>query len=216
MTVAIIDFGAGNLRSAQKAFEHAIAEAGLDETVVITANPDVVARAERVVLPGDGAFADCKRNLEAIDGMIVAIDEAIDERGRPFLGICVGMQLLATRGVEHAVTDGLDRIPGEVRAVEPGDPALKVPHMGWNTLAARRDHPLFDGIVLGPEGWHAYFLHGFHLVADNEDDVAAIADYGGPVTAIVARDNVAGTQFHPEKSQKLGLRLVANFLTWKP
>jgi imidazole glycerol-phosphate synthase subunit HisH len=216
VTVAIIDYGAGNLRSAEKAFEHAIAELGLDETVAVTANPDVVARAERVVLPGDGAFADCKRNLEAIDGMIEAIDAAIDERGRPFLGICVGMQLLATRGVEHAVTQGLDRIPGEVREVAPDDPALKVPHMGWNTLAARRDHPLFDGIVLGPEGWHAYFLHGFHLVAENEDDVAAVADYGGPVTAIVARDNVAGTQFHPEKSQKLGLKLVANFLKWKP
>jgi glutamine amidotransferase len=184
--------------------------------VTVTANPDIVARAERVVLPGDGAFADCKRNLEAIDGMIAAIDAAIDERGRPFLGICVGMQLLATRGVEHAVTQGLDRIPGEVRAVEPNDPALKVPHMGWNTLAARRDHPLFDGIALGPEGWHAYFLHGYHLVAENEDDVAAVADYGGPVTAIVARDNVAGTQFHPEKSQKLGLKLVANFLKWSP
>ncbi len=216
MTVAIIDFGAGNLRSAEKAFERAIAELKIGETVAVTTNPDVVARADRVVLPGDGAFADCKRNLAAIDGMIDAIDEAIDRRGRPFLGICVGMQLLATRGVEHAVTDGLDRIPGEVRAVEPADPALKVPHMGWNTLARRREHPLFDGLVLGPEGWHAYFLHGFHLVADNEDDVAAVADYGGPVTAIVARDNVAGTQFHPEKSQKLGLRLVANFLTWKP
>ena len=214
MTVAIIDYGAGNLRSAEKAFEHAIAELGLAETVVVTTNPDVVARAERVVLPGDGAFADCKRNLAAIDGMIEAIDEAIDGRGRPFLGICVGMQLLATRGVEHAVTDGLDRIPGEVRAVAPADPALKVPHMGWNTLAQRREHPLFDGIALGPEGWHAYFLHGYHLVADDEDDVAAVADYGGPVTAIVARDNVAGTQFHPEKSQKLGLRLVANFLKW--
>jgi len=216
VTVAIIDYGAGNLRSAEKAFEHAIAELGLDETVAVTANADVVARAERVVLPGDGAFADCKRNLEAIDGMIEAINATIDERGRPFLGICVGMQLLATRGVEHAVTDGLDRIPGEVREVAPDDPALKVPHMGWNTLAARRDHPLFDGIALGPEGWHAYFLHGFHLVAENDDDVAAVADYGGPVTAIVARDNVAGTQFHPEKSQKLGLRLVANFLKWKP
>jgi len=216
VTVAIIDYGAGNLRSAEKAFEHAIAELGLTETVVVTTNPDVVARAERVVLPGDGAFADCKRNLAAIDGLIDAIDEAIDRRGRPFLGICVGMQLLATRGVEHAVTQGLDRIPGEVRAVEPSDPALKVPHMGWNTLAARREHPLFDGIALGPEGWHAYFLHGFHLVAENEDDVAAVADYGGPVTAIVARDNVAGTQFHPEKSQKLGLTLVANFLKWSP
>ena len=216
MTIAIIDYGAGNLRSAEKAFEHAIAETGSDESVVITSNPDIVARAERVVLPGDGAFADCRRNLDSIDGMIEAIDEAIDQRGRPFLGICVGLQLLATRGIEHGVTPGLGRISGEVRAVAPSDPALKVPHMGWNTLAARRDHVLFDGIQFGPEGWHAYFLHGFHLVAANDDDVAAVADYGGPVTAIVARGNVAGTQFHPEKSQVLGLKLIANFLRWKP
>ncbi len=216
MTVAIIDYGAGNLRSAQKAFQYAIAEIGADETVTITANPDIVARAERVVLPGDGAFADCKRNLAAIDGMIAAIDEAIDERGRPFLGICVGMQLLATRGVEHGVTAGLGRIGGEVRAVEPNDPTLKVPHMGWNTMTARGGHHLFDGIRFGGGGWHAYFLHGFHFVADNDDDVIAVADYGGPVTAIVARGTVAGTQFHPEKSQKLGLRLIANFLRWSP
>jgi len=216
VTIAIIDFGAGNLRSAEKAFERAVAESGRDEEVVVTTNPDVVARAERVVLPGDGAFADCKRNLAAIPGMIAAIDEAIDARGRPFLGICVGMQLLAERGVEHAVTDGLGRIKGEVRAIEPDDATLKVPHMGWNTLAMRRDHPLFDGIAFGPEGWHAYFLHGYHLVAEDDADVAAVADYGGPVTAIVVRDNVAGTQFHPEKSQRLGLRLVANFLKWSP
>ncbi len=216
MSVAIIDYGAGNLRSAEKAFQHAIAERGVSEDVIITADPEVVARADRVVLPGDGAFADCKRNLDAIPGMIAAIDETIDRRGRPFLGICVGMQLLATRGVEHAVTPGLDRIPGEVRAVEPDDPALKVPHMGWNTLTAMSRHPLFDGIALGPEGWHAYFLHGFHLVAEREDDVIAVADYGGPVTAIVARGTIAGTQFHPEKSQKLGLRLIANFLEWAP
>jgi len=216
MTVAVIDYGAGNLRSAEKAFEHAIAARGSREDVVLTANPDIVACADRIVLPGDGAFADCRRNLDAIPGMIEAIDEAIDRRGRPFLGICVGMQLLATRGVEHSVTSGLDRIPGEVRAVAPDDPALKVPHMGWNTLTAMTRHPLFEGLSLGPEGWHAYFLHGFHLVAENESDVAAVADYGGAVTAIVARGNVAGTQFHPEKSQKLGLRLIANFLEWKP
>ncbi len=216
MSVAIIDYGAGNLRSAEKAFQHAIATSGRREDVIITADPEIVARADRVVLPGDGAFADCKRNLDAIAGMIEAIDETIDVRGRPFLGICVGMQLLATRGVEHAVTPGLDRIPGEVRAVEPDDPALKVPHMGWNTLVAMSRHKLFDGIALGPEGWHAYFLHGFHLVATREDDVAAVADYGGPVTAIVARGTIAGTQFHPEKSQKLGLRLIANFLEWAP
>jgi len=217
MSVALIDYGAGNLRSAAKAFEHAIAQAGLDERVEITADPDVVARADRIVLPGDGAFADCRHNLDAVPGMIEAIDEAIDRRGRPFFGICVGMQLLATRGVEHGVTSGLDRIPGEVRAVEPNDPALKVPHMGWNNLLDRQQqHPLLHGLSLGPEGWHAYFLHGFHLVPDRHEDVVAVAEYGGEVTAIVARGNVAGTQFHPEKSQRLGLALLGNFLRWKP
>jgi len=216
MNVAIIDYGAGNLRSAEKAFQYAIRAAGMDDTVTVTSDPDVVARADRVVLPGDGAFADCRRNLDAVDGMIEAIDETIDERGQPFFGICVGMQLLATRGLEHAVMPGLDRIKGEVRAIEPDDPGLKVPHMGWNTMRAVAGHPLFEGIRLGDDGWHAYFLHGFHLVPDNPRDVAAIADYGGPVTAIVARDTVAGTQFHPEKSQKLGLTLIGNFLKWKP
>jgi glutamine amidotransferase len=216
MTIALIDYGAGNLRSASKAFEHALAAIGASDTIAVTADPDIVAHAERVVLPGDGAFADCRRNLDAIPGMVEAIDLAIDTNGRPFLGICVGMQLLATRGVEHGVSPGLDRIAGEVRAVVPADPGLKVPHMGWNTLNALRDHPLVNGIELGPEGWHAYFLHSFHLVADEPEDVVAVADYGGEVTAIVARDNVAGTQFHPEKSQRLGLALIANFLAWKP
>ena len=216
MTVAIIDYGAGNLRSAEKAFQFVIASSGRSQDVVITADPDIVARADRVVLPGDGAFADCKRHLDATPGMIEAIDETIDRKGRPFFGICVGMQLLATRGLEHAITPGLGRIAGEVRAVTPDDPALKVPHMGWNTMTAMTRHALFDGIAFGPEGWHAYFLHGFHLVAEREEDVAAVADYGGPVTAIVARGNIAGTQFHPEKSQRLGLKLIANFLEWKP
>jgi glutamine amidotransferase len=216
VTVALIDYGAGNLRSAAKAFEHALAGSGGHEAVVISADPDVVARADRVVLPGDGAFADCKHNLAAIDGMLDAIEEAIDERGVPFLGICVGMQLLATRGIEHAVTDGLDRIKGEVRPVTPNDASLKVPHMGWNTLSANAPHALLSGIRLGPEGWHAFFLHGFHLVPVDIGDVIAAADYGGPVTAIVARDNVAGTQFHPEKSQRLGLKLIENFLAWSP
>jgi len=216
VTVAIIDYGAGNLRSAEKAFEHALAGRGTTEDVVVSADPEVVAGADRVVLPGDGAFADCKRNLAAIDGMLEAIDEAIDDRAVPFLGICVGMQLLATRGLEHTVTDGLDRIKGEVRAVTPNDPSLKVPHMGWNTLSANAPHPLLAGIRLGPEGWHAFFLHGFHLAAEDSGDVIAAADYGGPVTAIVARGNVAGTQFHPEKSQRLGLKLIENFLAWSP
>ena len=216
MTIALIDYGAGNLRSAAKAFERAVAESGSGEDVVVTSNPDIVARAERVVLPGDGAFADCKSNLEAIAGMTDAIEEAITVRARPFLGICVGMQLLATRGIEHGTTSGLDRIPGEVRLIEPTDRRLKVPHMGWNTLTPTAGHPLFEGLSLGRDGWHAYFLHSYHLVAKQPDDVVATADYGGAVTAIVARGNIVGTQFHPEKSQKLGLRLIANFLAWSP
>ncbi len=216
MSIALIDYGAGNLRSAAKAFERMIAAAGASQAVEITSDPETVARADRVVLPGDGAFADCRRALDAIPGMVEAISEAVDRRGRPFLGICVGMQLLATRGLEHGVVPGLDRIPGEVRAVAPADPALKVPHMGWNTISARSRHPLLDGIALGPEGWHAYFLHGFHLVAANESDVVAVAEYGGLVTAVVARGNVAGTQFHPEKSQRLGLAMIGNFLRWNP
>jgi len=216
MTVAIIDYGAGNLRSAAKAFEREIAGRSLSDEVVVTSNPDIVARADRVVLPGDGAFADCKRNLLAIDGMVDAINEAIDARARPFLGICVGMQLLATRGIEHGSTPGLDRIPGEVRAIAPQAGGLKVPHMGWNTLVAHSGHKLFRDIAFGGDGWHAYFLHSYQLVADDAGDVIATADYGGPVTAIVARDSIAGTQFHPEKSQRLGLQLIANFLDWSP
>ena len=216
MTIALIDYGAGNLRSASKAFERMVAASGESQAVEITSDPDVVAKADRIVLPGDGAFADCRRNLDSVDGMIEAISEVVDRRARPFLGICVGMQLLATRGVEHGIHPGLDRIPGEVRAVAPNDPALKVPHMGWNTIGARSAHPLLDGIATGPDGWHAYFLHGFHLVADDESDVVAVADYGGSVTAVVARGNIAGTQFHPEKSQRLGLAMIGNFLRWRP
>jgi len=216
VSIALIDYGAGNLRSAAKAFEYAIAASGRPDSVTITADPEIVVKADRVVLPGDGAFADCRRNLDAVPGMVEAIRESIETRGQPFLGICVGMQLLTTRGLEYGVTEGLDIIPGEVRAVMPNDPALKVPHMGWNTLTAHGDHPLLDGIATGPDGWHAYFLHSFHLVVDKPDDVVASAEYGGDVTAIVARGNVAGTQFHPEKSQRLGLALIGNFLAWKP
>ncbi len=216
MSIAIIDYGAGNLHSAEKAFQFALASLGRREDVLVTSDPDVVAGADRIVLPGDGAFADCRNSLDAISGMGDAIKHVIDQRARPFLGICVGMQLLATRGIEHAVTDGLDRIPGEVRPVTPADVTLKVPHMGWNTMEKRREHALFNGIAFGETGLHAYFLHGYHLVADIAADVAAVADYGGPVTAIVIRDTVAGTQFHPEKSQKLGLTLIANFLNWTP
>ena len=216
MSVAIIDYGAGNLRSAEKAFQYAIAAAGRSDRVLITADPDVVARAERVVLPGDGAFADCKRNLDAIPGMIEAIDETIDTRARPFLGICVGMQLLATRGLEYEITQGLDWIGGDVALIEPEDASLKIPHMGWNTLGASRSHPLLEGIETGPAGLHAYFVHSYALKPRDRSDLVAETDYGGAITAIVARDNIAGTQFHPEKSQELGLSLIANFLRWRP
>ena len=216
MTIAVIDYGAGNLHSVRKALELAARLTGRSAPVLVTSAPDVVASADHVVLPGDGAFADCRAQLDAVPGMIEAIGDVVDRRGRPFLGICVGMQLLATRGVEYAVTPGLGRIAGEVRPVAPADPRLKVPHMGWNTLEADRDHALLDGIPLGPDGWHAYFLHGFQLYAEDAADIVASADYGGPVTAVVATDNLAGTQFHPEKSQKLGLALLANFLKWKP
>jgi glutamine amidotransferase len=216
MTIAIVDYGAGNLRSAAKAFATALADLGRDEPVEITAAPERVAAADRVVLPGDGAFADCRRGLAAVDGLDQALDEAIRGRGRPFLGICIGMQLLADHGYEHGETAGLGWLPGDVVKVAPADPALKVPHMGWNTLEARRAHPLLDGLPLGPDGLHAYFLHAYHLRTADDADVVAAADYGGPVTAVVARGNIAGTQFHPEKSQRLGLALIRNFLRWAP
>ena len=210
MSVAIIDFGAGNLRSAQKAFEHAIAAAGRAEEVIITADPAVVARADRVVLPGDGAFADCKRNLLAIPGMIEAIDETIDVRGRPFLGICVGMQLLATRGVEHAITAGLDRIPGEVRAVKPDDPALKVPHMGWNQLRlTERKCPLFKGLS---DLQSVYFCHSYYPAAGDRGIMAAMTKYGIDFPSVIRQGQVFATQFHPEKSQKAGLKILENFV----
>lgn len=215
MSVAIIDYGAGNLRSASKAFETALRNENRRDVVTVTNDPEIVAKSDRIVLPGDGAFRDCRHNLDATPGMIEAVNAVIDD-GRPFLGICVGMQLLATRGLEYGHTEGLDRIPGEVRLIEPSDASHKIPHMGWNTLHQEKRHKLLHGIPLGEEGWHAYFLHAYQLVPDDKDDVLAVAYYGTPVTAIVARDNIVGTQFHPEKSQKLGLALIANFLKWKP
>ena len=213
--VAIIDYGSGNLHSAAKAFERSARESEADAQIIVTADPDVVAAADRVVLPGVGAFADCKRGLEAVPGMRAALESSVREKGRPFLGICVGMQLMATRGLEFEVTQGLDWIAGEVRAIEPRDPLLKIPHMGWNTLEANA-HPLLDGIATGPQGLHTYFVHSFHLVPDERSAIVAETDYGGPITAMVAKDNMAGTQFHPEKSQTLGLKLIANFLKWRP
>ena len=216
MSVAIVDYGSGNLHSAAKAFERAAHDAGLEQTIVVTHDPGVVASADRVVLPGVGAFADCRRGLDAVDGMVAAIEEAVRQKGRPFFGICVGMQLLAERGREYEVTEGLGWIAGEVDRIAPNDPNLKIPHMGWNTLNVARPHPLLEGLTLGPQGRHAYFVHSYELKVAERADLVAAADYGGPITAIVARDNIVGTQFHPEKSQKLGLALIANFLQWKP
>jgi glutamine amidotransferase len=215
MSVAIVDYGSGNLHSAHKAFERAAREAGLDCVVKVTSNPDDVARAEHIVLPGVGAFADCRRGLDAVPGMVEALTDAVRRRGQPFLGICVGMQLMATRGLEYEVVAGLDWISGDVAQI-PEAPGLKIPHMGWNTLQVRRDHPLLAGIATGDGGLHAYFVHSFQLYPADPSDVLAVADYGGPVTAMVGRENVVGTQFHPEKSQKLGLALIANFLRWRP
>ncbi|MFH1554624.1 MAG: imidazole glycerol phosphate synthase subunit HisH [Pseudomonadota bacterium] len=214
MKVAIVDYGSGNLHSAAKALERAAN--GLGANVIVTSDPDIVRNADRVVLPGVGAFADCRRGLDAVDGMVAALEEAVHGRGRPFLGICVGLQLLAERGLEHGVTAGLGWIKGEVDRIAPSDPALKIPHMGWNTLTLARPHPLFEGIPTGEKGLHAYFVHSYQFVLADPADLVATTDYGGTITAAVAKDNVAGTQFHPEKSQTLGLALLANFLKWRP
>jgi glutamine amidotransferase len=216
MRIAIIDYGSGNLRSAQKAFERAVRESGLAAEVVLETDADAVRSADRIVLPGVGAYADCKAGLAALPGMVEALEETVRGRGRPFLGICVGMQLMSSRGLEKTITQGFGWISGDVVEMTPSDPALKIPQIGWNTLELKRPHPLFSGIPTGPDGLHAYFVHSYHLAADNPGDVLATTDYGGPVTAAVARDNMVGTQFHPEKSQTLGLALIANFLRWAP
>jgi glutamine amidotransferase len=216
MRVVIIDYGSGNLRSATKAFERAAREAGIDADIELTDRADRVATADRIVLPGVGAYADCRRGLDAVDGMTGALVEAVEQKARPFLGICVGMQLMSSRGLEKTTTQGLDWISGDVIEMTPDDALLKIPQIGWNTLDLRSPHPLFDGIPTGAEGLHAYFVHSYQLAADNPGDVIATTNYGGPVTAFVGRDNMVGSQFHPEKSQKLGLALIANFLRWKP
>ena len=216
MSVAIVDYGSGNLHSAAKAVERAARESAYSGPVAVTRDPVIVAAADRVVLPGVGAFADCRRGLADIPGMLDALDDFVRNKGRPFLGICVGMQLFAERGLEHGVTKGFGWIKGEVDKLTPRDPNLKIPHMGWNTLEARKPHALLEGIPLGADGLHAYFVHSYELKPSDPADRIADADYGGPITAMVGRDNVAGTQFHPEKSQKLGLALIANFLRWRP
>ena len=216
MTVAIIDYGSGNLHSAAKAFERAASEAGTGQRILVTSDPQAVRRAERIVLPGVGAYADCMAGLGRVEGMLDVLEERVRRDGKPFLGICVGMQLLSEQGHEYRVTQGLGWIPGEIRMIAPTDSALKIPHMGWNTLHARREHALLDGVPVGAEGWHAYFVHSYAFTGATDGALVAETEYGGPVAAIVARDNIAGTQFHPEKSQKLGLRLITNFLRWRP
>lgn len=216
MRIALVDYGAGNLHSAEKGLARALADIGVSGTVEVTSDAERVRSADRIVLPGDGAFRDCREQLAGVSGLAEALDEAVRRRSRPFFGICVGMQLLADVGEEHGETPGLGWLKGHVKRLEPADASLKVPHMGWNNVIQRRAHPVLDGLRLGPDGLHAFFLHAYHLVADDPADVLAVAEYGGPVTAVVASGNVFGTQFHPEKSQMLGRALFANFLRWKP
>jgi len=214
-SVAIIDYGSGNLRSAAKAFERSVRTIGAVIDVRVTADPDAVRRADRIVLPGVGAFADCMNGLLAVRGMREVLDERVIAGGTPFLGICVGMQLMAREGHEKGIWPGLGWIAGKVVRLEPaGD--LKVPHMGWNTLRFTQTHPLLAGIPDGEGGLHAYFVHSYHLEVADKRELYATADYGQAVTACVGRDNIFGTQFHPEKSQTLGLRLIENFLGWSP
>lgn len=213
MLTAVIDYGSGNLRSAAKAFECAAGAIGAGERVVVTSRPDEVAAADRLVLPGQGAFADCRRGLAAVPGLEAALSEAVIARGRPFFGICVGMQLLADRGREFETVDGLGWIGGEIVPIQPADPTYKIPHMGWNELAITRPHPVFAGVG---DGSHTYFVHSFHFAVADRADLLATADYAQALTAAIGRDNMVGTQFHPEKSQEAGLRLIANFLAWRP
>lgn len=218
MTVAIIDYGSGNLHSVAKAFERMAAEGETSTQILVTSDPGAVRGAGRIVLPGVGAFADCMRGLRGVPGMVDALAERVIRQGAPFLGICVGMQLMASRGLEHGQHDGLAWIAGEVTAIEPGDPALKIPHMGWNLLDLVAPHPVLEGLAAlgGPDGPHAYFVHSYHFVPDSADAVLARVTHGAPVTAAVGRDNLIGVQFHPEKSQAVGLALIANFLRWRP
>ncbi|MCC0023907.1 MAG: imidazole glycerol phosphate synthase subunit HisH [Hyphomicrobiaceae bacterium] len=214
--VTIIDYGSGNLRSAEKAFERAARELELDTIIEVTNDVEKVLRADRIMLPGVGAFADCRAGLYAIEGMHAALEQRVIRDAVPFLGVCVGMQLMAERGLEKGTHQGLGWIHGDVVRITPSDPDLKIPHMGWNNIDMVRSHPLFEGIKTGPDGLHAYFVHSYHLAVAHPNELVATADYGGPVTAVVARDNMLGTQFHPEKSQTLGLTLIGNFLRWKP
>lgn len=212
MTTVLVDYDSGNLHSAEKAFQRMAAEGG-HGPVQVTSDPDTVARASRIVLPGDGAFPACRRGLAAMDGLEEAIREGVETRGVPFLGICVGMQMLTTWGREYEDVAGFDWIPGEVTRITPDDPALKVPHMGWNDLVLDGAHPVLEGVATGD---HAYFVHSYAMQVADPAHLLAHVDYGGPVTAIVAQGNVVGMQFHPEKSQGAGLRMIGNFLGWRP
>lgn len=216
MRVAIIDYGSGNLRSATKAFERASRESNISAEIELTDDAERVRTADRIVLPGVGAYADCRAGLDAVPGMTDAIREVAEQKARPFLGICVGMQLMSSRGLEKTITEGFGWIEGDVKEITPSDPSLKIPQIGWNTIHVKHSHPLFDGITTGEAGLHAYFVHSYHLDAVKADNVLATTDYGGQVTAAVINGNKAGTQFHPEKSQALGLALIANFLRWNP
>jgi len=212
MLTVLVDYDSGNLHSAEKAFQRMAAEVGGGQ-VLVSSRPEDVARADRIVLPGDGAFPACRKALGSYGGLFEAIEEAVTTRARPFLGICIGMQMMATRGLEYAPTPGFDWIKGEVVKIAPSDPALKVPHMGWNDLVIDRPHPVLAGISTGE---HAYFVHSYHFKVADPADRLAHCDYGSEITAIVGRANMVGTQFHPEKSQAAGLRLIANFLRWQP
>lgn len=216
MRIAIIDYGSGNLRSAQKAFERAAREAGISADIQLTSDADWVSKADRIVLPGVGAYADCRAGLDGVDGMVEALEETVLTQAKPFLGICVGMQLMASCGLEKAKTNGLDWIAGNVVRLQPDDKDLKIPQIGWNTLDVKKPHALLDGIDTGENGLHAYFVHSYHMECQNEDECIATTNYGGAVTAMIGRDNMVGTQFHPEKSQRLGLALITNFLKWAP
>jgi glutamine amidotransferase len=211
--VALIDYGSGNLRSAEKALGRAAEERGLKAEIAVTADPAIAAKADRIVLPGVGAFADCMGGLTALPGMVEALREAVLVKKVPFLGICVGMQLMASVGREFGDHKGLNWVPGEVVRMTPADPDLKIPHMGWNELRLVKDHPVFAGIESGA---HAYFVHSFVFKTEDKSHLIASTEYGGMVAAAVGRDNIIGTQFHPEKSQATGLALLGNFLTWTP